>query len=280
MGARDISQTPVDPAAFPHGAGVREGWADAKPCRLQGCYLDDFEHGPRFAVWWLPIEGTPRGSVVVAQPLGEERNLARRVLAAQAHRLAARGWAVLMIDLFGTGDSPGNAADATLPLWRSDLLRAAMLARRHSEGPNVLWGVRDGALLTADIAVALDQLVDAYVFWQAPERGDNIVASMRVDGERLSPAMLDELRQLRMQPPPTAEHGVQPSVMFLEIRPQQPPGAAQVSSLTCSLTENWLEAGYLASPRAVTGRQFWRNARLPLPAAAFKATEEFLENLQ
>ncbi|MGD9944820.1 MAG: hypothetical protein AB7L76_25070 [Burkholderiaceae bacterium] len=242
-------------------------------------YLDGFDQGPRFASWWLPAHAEPRGTVLSIQPLGEERHLARRTLATQAHRLAARGWSVLMLDLFGTGDSPGDAADATLALWRADLLRAAMLARRRSDGPNVLWGVRGGALLTADIAVALDQLVDAYVFWQAPEDGRNIGASMRVDGERLASATMDELKLLRMQPPPTAEHGVQPMALFVEVQAAQGRDAP-VSPLTCALTESWLEAGYLASPRAVCGRPFWRSARVPPPADIFRATEEFLEGVR
>ncbi|MFO1300393.1 MAG: hypothetical protein U1F17_08425 [Burkholderiaceae bacterium] len=264
--------------------------------RIEATQLDGFDGGPRFGVWWLPPGREPLGGVLCVQPLGDERFAARHALAAQAWRLAERGWAVLSIDLHGTGDSPGVPADATLEGWRSDLLRAAMIARQRHGGPNVLWGARDGALLAADIAVALDQLVDAYVFWQAPDSGRHI-ADTRCEGGHLSQALLADLRDLHMQPPPVAEHGEPPAALFLEFD-EQAGGHAELSPLTARLTEAWLAAGYLATPRAARCARFWLPAapsplsgapgspEMPqareraLPTPAWFATEEFLEGVR
>lgn len=258
--------------------------------RVEPACLEGFDGGPRFGVWWLPASREPRGAVLCVQPLGEERAAARHALAAQAWRLSAGGWAVLMVDLYGTGDSPGEPGEATLERWRGDLLRAAMLARQRHTGPNVLWGVRDGGLLVADIAVALDQLVDAYVFWQPPRDG-GIPADLRGEGGDLPSELLDALRELPMQPPALADRGSVPAVLFVEIRQAGEGATAQAPPLIGELTEAWLEAGYLALPQRVNAAPFWQSRdagahatatphAAALPAAAFAATEEFLEGVR
>ncbi len=264
--------------------------------RIEPAQLDGFDRGPRLGVWWRPTRTAPRGAVLCVQPLGRERAVARHTLALQAWRLAERGWSVLMVDLFGSGDSPGDPGEATLEQWRADLLRAAMLARQEHSGLNVLWGVRYGALLAADVAVALDQLVDAFVFWQAPESGRKLAASKH-EGGSASPALAAALRELQMEPPPVADHGAPPAALFLQFdAPGRGPG--ELSPITSALTESWLAAGYLATARVARCDRFWRPAAMAsgssapgssdvpqpqvraLPAAAWLATEEFLEGLR
>lgn len=252
--------------------------AGAADVRIEPHQLEGFDAGPRFGVWWLPVRREPRGAVLCVQPLGAEHAAARRALAWQAWRLAGHGWAVLMVDLFGTGDSPGEPAQATLEGWRRDLLRAALLARQRHTGHNVLWGVRGGALLGADIAVALDQLVDAFVFWQPPESGRSLFDTTD-PGPGVRPGMLAALHELRMMPPPAADHGGLPAVLFLEIGEAQG-GASEVSPHTCTLTEAWLEAGYLATPRAAPGEPFWLSGGGAPPLEAFNATEAFLGGMR
>ena len=263
------------------------------PVRIEALQLEGFDRGPRFAVWWLPARTEPRGSVLCVQPLGDEHPAARHSLALQARRLAARGWAVLMIDLFGTGDSPGEFAQANLEIWRNDLLRGSMLARQRASGPTVLWGVRGGALLVGDIAVALDQLVDSFVFRDAPDSGHaggaGAVAGWRPPSApeptaQATPAstpgsLPGELRDLRLRPPPAAEHGAPPKVLFVEIG-DQPAVSLELSPATCALTEAWLEAGYLATPRAAHAGGAWPGPVVPVPLAACMATEALLEELR
>jgi len=252
----------------------RDGPARFEPVRLEG-----FEDGTRFGVWWMPAEREPRGTVLCVQPLGSEQACARRVIAAQGWRLAARGWAVLVPDLYGCGDSAGEPDDVTLDAWRSDLLRCAMLVRQRAQGPNVLWGVRAGALLGVDVAVALDQLLDAHLYWQAPDNGRSAADSLAASS-RLSAHLLASLGELRMQPPPAAERGTPPAVAFIEIG-DSPVPLSDVSPATRALTASWLDAGYVAAARTARIAAFWDSAGFEqaLPGALFDATEDFLESV-
>lgn len=253
-------------------ANGRDGPARFLPVQLEG-----FAEGPRFAVWWLPAEGEARGSVLCVQPFEGERAAARHVLAAQAWRLAARGWAVLMIDLQGTGDSPDFAKDAKLDMWRNDLLRAALLARQRAHGPHALWGVRGGALLGIDVAAALDQLVDAYVFWQPPEDGATLIDELPATVP-LPPALADALKGLHMHPP-AAAHGKPPAVLFIETVEEAGTAIddAGLSSARRS-AQAWRAAGYPVQVRIERATAFWRPTTLrgAEPTSLFERTEEFL----
>ncbi len=249
------------------------------PARFEPAQLDGFEDGARFGVWWMPTEREPRGTILCVQPLGDERPCARRVISAQAWRLAARGWVVLVPDLYGCGDSPGDSTEITLDAWRNDLLRCAMLVRQRAQGPNVLWGVRAGALLGVDIAVALDQLLDAHLYWQAPDSGRSAADALAASA-RFPARLLESLGELRMQAPPTAERGAPPAVAFVESN-ETPTSLGDVSRATRALTESWLDAGYLAGARAARVPPFWDDAQFsrPLPDALFDTTEDFLESV-
>ncbi len=144
--------------------------------RLEPAFLDGFGGGRRFALWVLPpAEAAARGSLLCVQPFGEEANLARRVLVAQAARLARSGWSTLLLDLFATGDSDGATGEATLATWRSDLLRAGRLLRQRAPAPFVLWGTRMGALLAEELSATLDESVDALVLWQPALTGTQLI---------------------------------------------------------------------------------------------------------
>ncbi len=146
--------------------------AAAPQARLEPVFLDGFCRGQRFALWVEPPTTVrARGSILCVQPFGDEANLSRRVLVAQARRLALEGWTTLLLDLYGTGDSDGLSEDANLDAWRADLLRASHLARARSGGQFVLWGLRLGTLLACDVAIALDQITSALVFWQPSPTG-------------------------------------------------------------------------------------------------------------
>jgi pimeloyl-ACP methyl ester carboxylesterase len=146
--------------------------ATVGPATLLPEFIEGFDHGRRFGLWVLPGRGARQvGSLLVVQPFGDEANLSRRVIVAQAMRLAQRGWTTLVLDLYGTGDSDGATDQASLGAWRADLLRASRLVRERAPGRHVVWGIRLGALLAAELALALDQIADGYVFWQAPASG-------------------------------------------------------------------------------------------------------------
>src|SRR5579864_8605852 len=92
------------------------------------------ESGKRrlFGIYHAPFPGCKRHSgFIYVPPFAEEMNLARRMAALQARALAATGSGILLLDLFGTGDSGGDFCDARWELWIDDILAAADWLRAH-----------------------------------------------------------------------------------------------------------------------------------------------------
>jgi len=94
-----------------------------------------------------------RGAVLYVHPFAEEMNKSRRMAAVQARAFAKAGWDVLLLDLFGCGDSSGDFGDATWDEWQNDVDRAWQWLRSRTTGPVWLWGLRVGALLAVSVVV-------------------------------------------------------------------------------------------------------------------------------
>lgn len=108
-----------------------------------------------------------RGQVVLVPPFAEELNKCRRMIRLQAEALSTAGFDVLVMDLLGTGDSPGDFGDADWGRWQEDV-RAAIAcirASRRERLPLWLWGVRAGCALAAACARTLDEECNL-LFWQ------------------------------------------------------------------------------------------------------------------
>jgi exosortase A-associated hydrolase 2 len=133
--------------------------------------------GPVFCLLFAPVPDTlPRGTILYLPPFAEEANRSRRMAVLQAGRLAARGWAVLLLDPFGTGDSAGEFHEARWDLWLDDAARAAdWLAASWPARPMTLWGLRLGALLVADLATRETSRFSRLLFWQPLLRGDRFI---------------------------------------------------------------------------------------------------------
>ncbi|MET0658242.1 MAG: alpha/beta hydrolase [Steroidobacteraceae bacterium] len=104
--------------------------------------LGSFQYTPR-----LRQRGA---SILLCNPMGEESARAHRVYRVLATQLERAGYAVQRFDFFGTGDSAGEAAAATIDTWIQDIeLAAAELARRSTIKRVVVVGLRLGASLAA-----------------------------------------------------------------------------------------------------------------------------------
>jgi pimeloyl-ACP methyl ester carboxylesterase len=89
-------------------------------------------------------------SVLLCNPFGEEASRAHRIYRVLATQLERAGYATLRFDFSGTGDSSGEADDATIEQWLRDLATAAAELRGVSGSPRVaLVGLRLGATLAA-----------------------------------------------------------------------------------------------------------------------------------
>ncbi len=107
--------------------------------------------GPVFEVLHPP-GGTPcRGTVLYVQPFAEEMNKSRRMAALQARQLAGQGFAVLMPDPYGCGDSGDDFSNARGDIWRQGLVQGIHWLRQTYPGPLALWGLRTGCLLVSDV---------------------------------------------------------------------------------------------------------------------------------
>jgi exosortase A-associated hydrolase 2 len=110
--------------------------------------------------------GPVRRAVMVLPPFAEELNKCRRMLALAARSLQRAGSDVLLVDLYGTGDSAGDFADASLAVWRGDLTRATeWLAARGATHLDVLT-VRGGALLLRGLDAPPGMMRGRIALWQ------------------------------------------------------------------------------------------------------------------
>lgn len=134
--------------------------------------------GQRFCLLHEPPPGRPEiGRVVFVHPFAEEMNCARRTVACQARALAATGYAVLQIDLFGCGDSSGDFADARWADWQADVHLACDALRLRGDTPLWLWGLRAGGLLAAQVAAERPE-TPALLLWQSQTTGEAVLRQM------------------------------------------------------------------------------------------------------
>jgi len=122
--------------------------------------------GPLAAIYYPP-ETTPHpaGDILLVPPFTEEMNRCRAMVSMQARELARLGIGTLVLDPFGTGDSGGEFSDASWELWRDDLARGVEWLRRNGNGCRTLWGVRLGALMSAEMAQS-DPGIERLLWWQ------------------------------------------------------------------------------------------------------------------
>jgi exosortase A-associated hydrolase 2 len=100
-------------------------------------------------------------------------NKARRMISLQARALAAAGHRVLIPDLYGTGDSDGDFADASWETWIQDLtLLRRWLQERDGVTPS-FWSLRTGALLGAGLITA--EAPPQWLLWQPVVNGQQFL---------------------------------------------------------------------------------------------------------
>lgn len=131
----------------------------------------DATPGQRFCLFHPPATSACRGAVLYVHPFADEMNKSRRMAALQARDLAAAGFGVLQIDLYGCGDSSGEFGDARWAIWKQDLALATKWLRSQLGKPVTLLGLRLGALLALDYANDSAQPIARVVLWQPVQNG-------------------------------------------------------------------------------------------------------------
>lgn len=119
-----------------------------------------FGEGHRLLGWWETSTTAPRGVVVLVEPPAYEGMCAHWAFARLSTRLASAGFAVLRVDLEGTGDSADLSGDApVVEAWKRSAHEACDTAKRWSaSAPLILLGLRLGATLAAAVAASRDDV--------------------------------------------------------------------------------------------------------------------------
>lgn len=250
-------------------------------------FLLESPRGPLFCIFTAPAEGPPKGAVLYLHPFAEEMHKSRRMAAIQARTMAARGHAVLQLDLTGCGDSAGDYVDASWSAWLDDArLGHAWLAEKTAQ-PVTLWGLRTGALLAADLAQRLQNL-RSLLLWQPVSDGSlflnqflriKLASEMLSDGQSKS-GTKELLAQLQ------AGHGVEVGGNMLAPAMAQELGAIKLAGMTPNCAVIWLEVGAQASLGVTPASQrivdAWKTAGIAVQTQTvqgdpFWATQEITE---
>lgn len=263
------------------------------------------ELGHRFCIYHPGARDSECGGIVYAHPFGEEMNKARRMAALQSRRLAAAGYAVLQIDLFGCGDSSGDFADARWETWKRDLQAALAWLRSRVRGPLGLWGLRLGGMLAADVARDPDMRIEQLVLWQPVGSGELFLTqflrlrlaaemlaegtaqsgvrelrdslrggvSLEIAGYDLHPRLAAEIDALRLADLVPAVRRVH----CLEVAATAEP---KVTPATQRALDAWRSKGLDIRAAAVTGEPFWSTLEITECEALLAATEDSLKRAQ
>ncbi len=132
------------------------------------------DRGELAVLEFVPEQGDANNWALLVPPFGEELNRCRRMLALGGKRLAASGYRVLLVDLYGTGESDGDFGDARLQLWQQDLVAAAEWIALQGGRLKLLLGLRFGALLAVSMMARWPKL-DHMMFWQPVLRGRDVI---------------------------------------------------------------------------------------------------------
>lgn len=140
-----------------------------------------FGRSPRslFGVYHPPKAAQARGTgVVLCYPFGQEYMRAHRAYRQMALLLSKAGFHVLRFDYYGTGDSSGDAMDASLTQWVEDARAAADELKETAEVKRVAFvGLRLGAAVAALAAAGRDD-VDQVALWDPAVTGAAYLAEI------------------------------------------------------------------------------------------------------
>ncbi len=266
---------------------------------MQPFFLPTADDSRLFAVLWPATAAASQQAVLVLPPFGEEMNKCRPMLAAQARAFAAAGLHVLLVDLFGTGDSDGEFGEAQWPRWLRDLqaARAWLIAQKQVNVVHLL-AVRSGALFVSAL-LEEPQPEMRLVLWQPVIKGADVWRQllrmrMMADSARGQPGSSAELEQ-RMAQDGSLEIGGytisaalaaalgaaqldQPALqraghtLWLEVAATDPPALSTGGARIC---KQWAQGGVQLEGAAIRGEPFWSTPEIGWARALLEPTTVF-----
>jgi exosortase A-associated hydrolase 2 len=268
--------------------------------RMEAVFLPA-DPGQRLCLIHRPV-GTARGAVVYVPPLGEEMNKSRRQVALMAREFAVAGYAVVLPDLYGCGDSSGDFGDADWSVWLHDIEGLCRWTEEQFGHPVWLWGLRAGALLATRVAGVVANV--SLLLWQPVVSGrlhltqflrvkianEALAAAAGRAGtkeiyERLMAGGEDEIAGYRLSSKlarclDAAEldlpDGYRGRVVWSEVT------SATELTLTprsAATVEAWRNRGVAVDSHVVTGLPFWQTVEISECVALIEATKSMFETV-
>ena len=237
-----------------------------------------------FALFYESIKDSPTEAFLFVPPFADEMNKSRRMVTLLSQNLQTHGYAVLILDLFGTGDSQGEFPDATWELWRDSLYSAWRWLKSQGFKKIHFWGVRLGCLLALDTKNYFSLSEGSILFWQPVVNGeryvtqlirlriaeqfgkktDETVRSLREmysDGEYLeiagyviSPHLLSKIESLQMI---DMSPKINSQIFWLECSMD---GTTELSAGSVKIIQSWKEKMLEVHAECVSGVPFWNSA--------------------
>lgn len=265
------------------------------PCFLNGCQGDLFVQ-----IVASQSPGSPHW-IIHFPAFAEEMNKSRPMVSAQARRLSAQGYNVVIPDWYGTGDSCGDFGQATWSTWRADAEYLIEWLQRQGAQSIRFWGLRLGALLAAEVATTHPPA--QLIFWQPVLSGEQaltqflrvrMVASM-VQGEKESAAALKQrllageslevagyqlsselARALMERKLAQLELPESIGVQWYEVVGDADKGLLPVSA---NLVQRWQSQGRRVETASICAPAFWATQEITMAGALLDATGAALPSL-
>lgn len=251
--------------------------------------------GRLFLMYRRP-ESTVGGTVLFVPPFAEELNKSRRMLAMAARSLNDKGYATVLPDLYGTGDSDGDFGDADWDGWLDDLnMTLQWIRERHTEPLHVL-AMRTGALLASGLMIERELRPQSLVLWNPVVQGKQALTqflrlsvagnltggggettgelrerltageSLEIAGYTLSPGLAQGLEAATL----TLNENTKPErLVWLEVSSRDEPALSPASERVLAA---WREAGGAVEAEALAGDAFWGTTELVDAPALISAT--------
>lgn len=262
--------------------------------------------GALFSLWALPEDTVHSTGVLLVPPFAEEMNRCRRMVSLQAKALAGAGFRTLMVDLFGTGDSAGEFAEASVRTWVQDLSIGSSALIDEGCSTVVIVAVRFGALLAVEHAAAAGQgRVKGLIFWQPVQTGKAFMTQflrLRLAAELTSGASSLTVKDLQQQlsqghPVDVAGYELSPqlygqsqSLSLLEnesVRAAVPAEFMEISARDSDelspgirlLRDGWAQQGARVSALKIKGEPFWQTPEITVAPELISATVRAVRDL-
>jgi len=137
------------------------------------------DSGHLFCLHYIP-EQRSIANTLFFPPFAEELNRSRHLMSLMAAQLAENGHEVLIVDLFGTGDSEGDFGDAAWSIWKQDMLQALNYLQQQNTLPVNFLTIRSGTLLALDLmgepsSTSQVPIIEKLIAWQPVFNTDKFI---------------------------------------------------------------------------------------------------------